>query len=149
MVLCDICGNEIGMEYLHCPYCDAKRSQKQARSFGLAHKVVNLEKGMPLVAQALARMELELESARKQGYKTITLIHGYGSSGKGGGIKKSVRRTLQHMQEKKELNTIVHGEHFGNRSPQGRNILKRFPFLKSKKEYLQTNPGVTLVVLNT
>ena len=42
-------------------------------------KTVNLKEGMPLVHQALTRLERELAAARARGSDFIRLIHGYGS----------------------------------------------------------------------
>ena len=50
---------------------------------------------MPPLDQALARLATELEAARLQGVRVLTLIHGYGSSGAGGVIRGEVRHQLE------------------------------------------------------
>jgi hypothetical protein len=82
---CEVCGNEVAFGINRCPFCDAdiELIQPQQR---IEHRIVNLEKGMPLVEQALARLATELEQARLERCRLLTLIHGYGSSGRGGKI---------------------------------------------------------------
>src|SRR5258708_40104625 len=50
-------------------------------------KVINLEEGMPRVEETRLRMQHELHVAREQCYKAVKLVHGYGSSGPGGGVR--------------------------------------------------------------
>lgn len=57
---------------------------------------VNIEKGHPPVDEAMRRMVNGLTTAKREGIKSVVLIHGYGSSGEGGAIKLrrfSVRAT--------------------------------------------------------
>lgn len=54
---------------------------------------LNIKHDMPTVDQA-RRLILELDRAKKQGYKAIKLIHGYGSIGKGGVLKDALRKSL-------------------------------------------------------
>ena len=56
---------------------------------------LNLELGWPTVDQALRRLDAELEAARKMNTPLMKLIHGYGSSGKGGRIRTASRRYLE------------------------------------------------------
>ena len=55
---------------------------------------LNLEQGRPSVDQALGWLEAELEAARKMNTPLMKLIHGYGSSGKGGRIRTASRKYL-------------------------------------------------------
>ena len=48
---------------------------------------LNLEQGRPSVDRALGWLEAELEAARRMNTPLMKLIHGYGSSGKGGRIR--------------------------------------------------------------
>jgi DNA-nicking Smr family endonuclease len=111
--------------------------------------VVNLEKGMPLVRQALERLELELQAGRRQGVKVLTLIHGYGSSGTGGAIKTAVQRQLQFLRHQGLVKEVIPGEEFEGRSGRGRQLLRRLPFLSEHRDLNRANPGITLVVLSS
>ena len=65
---------------------------------------LNLELGWPTVDQALRRLDAELEAARKMNTPLMKLIHGYGSSGKGGRIRTASRRYLE-MEDKPDKPT--------------------------------------------
>ena len=47
-------------------------------------KTVNLEAGRPAVPDALARLQMELRLTRGTRITALKLIHGFGSSGRGG-----------------------------------------------------------------
>ncbi|MDR2550076.1 MAG: Smr/MutS family protein [Desulfobulbus sp.] len=145
--LCEVCGNELECGLGQCPYCQAPCVPGRMGAAGPFHRVVNLEKGMPLVQQALDRLEVTVTAAGSQGYKALTLIHGYGSSGTGGAIKAAVQRQLQFLRLQGRIKEIVPGEEFEGRSKRGRHLLRRFPFLADHRDLNRANPGITLVIL--
>jgi hypothetical protein len=102
---------------------------------------------MPSVEQALARLERELVQARLERRRVLTLIHGYGSSGKGGLIKEEVRARLHYLRCQGAVKEIVGGEDFSSRSPAGKNLLRRFPALRRHRDLNRRNPGITLAAL--
>lgn len=56
---------------------------------------LNLELGRPDAAEAIRRLAAEVEAARKMGTPAMKLIHGYGSSGKGGRLRTACRTWLR------------------------------------------------------
>ena len=144
---CDMCGNEFDRFELCCPYCATTRSSLSERVPGALHRRINLEKGMPLVAQALRKLVSELDNARLQGYRVVTLIHGYGSSGKGGAIKEEVRKELEYMVHRDQIKEFLPGEYLGKKHGRYRQLLSRFPGLKQEKELERSNQGITVVIL--
>ncbi|MCL1980282.1 MAG: Smr/MutS family protein [Proteobacteria bacterium] len=146
-VLCAVCGNELERGHGQCPYCQAPRVAGEMGATGPFHRVVNLEKGMPQVMPALNRLEAAITVAGSQGYKALTLIHGYGSSGTGGAIKAAVQNQLQFLRLQGRIKEIVPGEEFEGRSKRGRHLLRRFPFLVGHRDLNRANPGITLVIL--
>jgi len=146
-LVCEVCGNEVEAEGTQCPFCQTERSPRPPGASGPLHRVVNLEKGMPLVQQALDRLETELTLGSRQGFKALTLIHGYGSSGTGGAIKAAVQRQLQFYRLQGRIKEIIPGEEFEGRSGRGRQLLRRFPFLAGHRDLGRANPGITLIIL--
>jgi DNA-nicking Smr family endonuclease len=72
--------------------------------------VLNLKAGMPTVEQAKRRLLESLYAPRGQSGPVVKIIHGYGSSGKGGAIRTAIRElTAQWQREGKVLN-VVPGE---------------------------------------
>ena len=143
---CDVCGNEITACCEHCPYCGAEVEKKHVHSH-MRHRVVNLERGMPLVSQALQRMDQEILLSKSVHCQVITFIHGYGSSGKGGAIKQEARARLEFMVTTGAINSFLAGEDFSSRSGKGRHLLRRFPFLLQHRDLNRSNRGITLVIL--
>jgi hypothetical protein len=144
--LCEVCGNERDLSGSDCPFCGTS-GKAELLPAGPQYKTVNLEKGMPLASQALTRLKQEISLARSERCRILVLIHGYGSSGRGGVIRQEVRAQLQYMQDTGTINDFVSGEQFSTRSGSGRQLLRRFPFLRQLNYLNRCNKGVTLVVL--
>ena len=102
---------------------------------------------LDLMEQALARLATELEQARLERCRVLTLIHGYGSSGRGGKIGGEVRAQLQYLKLKGAINDLLIGEDFSSRTGVGRQIQRRFPFLRQHSDLNRGNRGITLVVI--
>src|SRR5208283_5209754 len=68
----------------------SRRSQAQShfgrqREFSMAGmKTLNIEAGMPTVEEARQILLAELKQAKQRGVAAVKIIHGYGSTGKGG-----------------------------------------------------------------
>ncbi len=150
MVICDICGNDIDPGMILCPFCGGQQqalSQEAEVDVGFLHKVINLERGRPFVDSALRKLQMELHTARLQHCCVLTVIHGYGSSGKGGAIRVECRKILAYMKEQGAINTFIVGEEFRTKSGPTRDLLRRFPQLAANINLNQDNPGITLIVL--
>ena len=111
------------------------------------HKVVNLEAGRPIVETALRRLQTELATSRRENLRVLTIIHGYGSSGKGGVIGVECRKFLEYLKGSGAINTFIPGEDFSRRSGPTRDLLRRFPRLADNVNLNRGNRGITLVVL--
>ena len=111
-----------------------------------AVRTVNLEQGKPKAEQAIARMNQAVFSARASGTKVIKLIHGYGSSGKGGVIRTAVYRELETKKAEGIIKDYVPGDAFSPFSPAGRKALSAMPELSADLDYARGNLGITLVL---
>ena len=149
MNLCPVCGNDIAHGLLICPFCGGKQDHQPGAvaAAGVFHKVVNLELGRPLVESALRKLQMELEGGRQQNLRVLTVIHGYGSSGKGGAIGTECRKVLAYLKGNGEINTFIPGEEFRLKSGPTRDLLRRFPQLAANVNLNKGNRGITLVVL--
>jgi hypothetical protein len=150
--MCHICGNDIESTHLCCPFCGSDQKDQQSSASGslklpFSSKTVNLEQGRPTVAQALLRLENAIENARSEGVAILTLIHGYGSSGKGGGIRVECRKTLEYLFGQRKVLGVVYGEDFSQRQGPVKQLLHRFPQLSRHSHLNRKNKGITLVVL--
>ncbi|WP_339133430.1 MAG: Smr/MutS family protein [Candidatus Electrothrix sp. GW3-4] len=145
-LFCEVCGNEVDSGSSHCPFCESELKFSLPGQ-GVPHQAVKLKRGMPTVEQALGRLDRELEQAKKEGCRVLTLIHGYGSSGQGGAIREEIRAKLQYLKYRGEINDVFTGEQFSTGNGPGRNLLRRFPFLRQHRDLNRGNRGITLVVL--
>ena len=140
---CPTCGNPLEGASSTCPFCGSSVPFSSAAKRGKWLQTVNLETGHPTVAEALAKLERRIETARRQGVKVLKVIHGYGSSGKGGSLRDAVRRVLPELERKGLVRSYVAGEQFTKSSA----IVKQFPKLESDRDLGRGNPGVTVVGL--
>ncbi len=108
-------------------------------------KTINLEEGRPTVDQARQRMLKEIEVARREGCDGVRLIHGYGSSGVGGGIRLAVGRALQEMKKHGKLATVIYGEEWRISHAETWALVRKHPELKQDPDLGRKNRGITLV----
>lgn len=110
---------------------------------------INLEYGMPDSVSAIKHMELALSRARAAGEKAIKLIHGYGSSGRGGKIKSAVARELDGKQKSGRIKAWIPGEDFSAFNPLVLELMKTIPDLTRDSDYMKCNHGISVVILRT
>ncbi len=146
---CDVCGNTKDASSLLCPFCGYRVDVAQpVKKTAFVHKTANLEAGRPIVDVALARMHEIIDDAIRTDVKVLTLIHGYGSSGKGGVIRSECRKMLDFLKSKSAIGDYVCGEDFNKRSGTVKSLLRRYPQLAMDKHLNKGNRGITLVILS-
>ncbi len=147
--ICMNCGNEITGQTGYCPYCQAPQAMRvqsvSTRMRGL--RTLNLKDGLPSRDEALKRMELGLERARREGFSLVRIVHGYGSSGIGGSIREVVRLRCARMIREGKLRNVIHGDDYGTPSSPSHGLIKRYPYLKKTVRTDSRNPGITFVEL--
>ena len=146
-VLCDTCGNEVNARAEICPFCESPISRKATGETKKKSRITELllKDGNPTVDEAINRLKLEIEEARKKRISLLRVIHGYGSSGAGGAIKPAVEQLLFDLKKSGAIKKYVTGEkHFeyaGKRNP----LLRKYPELKEYWKTDRGNPGMTFV----
>ena len=108
---------------------------------------VNLERGMPQVDQAIRQLTFELHRCRSMGYGALKLIHGYGSSGKGGRIRVESRKYLERLKQRGEVTDVIAGEDFSIFHPGTLAAFRRCDALRRDPDLERHNNGVTFVLL--
>lgn len=106
---------------------------------------INLEDGKPTVADALIMLKSSINNAKSANVGCLYIIHGYGSSGKGGVIRDKARQWLNAQARNGAVKSVINGEDF--------NIFN-FKALQLKSTYKELeqllkvcNHGVTIVEL--
>ncbi len=110
-------------------------------------RTVNLEAGLPTVDQAKRRLTSELYTSRRMGMAAVKLIHGYGSTGKGGKIRLAVRRELEELKRRGEIRDVIPGEKFSIFETAVLSAFSPVPELRKDSDLERYNNGVTFVIL--
>ena len=102
---------------------------------------------MPLVSEALLRLDHQLSLARKENAPVLKLVHGYGSTGTGGEIRMGVQKRLLEMVQNGQIRGCIFGENWSKSNEQTWRLLQSRPELKSDPDLGRRNRGITVVVL--
>ena len=109
--------------------------------------ILDLEYGRPDVLTAERLLLGGLSRARSAGERTVKLIHGYGSHGVGGAIRRHTRALLRELEQTGRIASFLPGEDFGPISEGGRAAIARDFSLTRDPDYGRANSGITLVFL--
>lgn len=110
-------------------------------------ETLNIKSDMPPADVAVASMEIELFALKKSGVEVVKVIHGYGSHGRGGEIKKHVQRKLDQLKKLQKISDYVKGEQWGRNIIAEKMILTRYPQLILDEDLKNFNNGLTVVFL--
>jgi hypothetical protein len=108
---------------------------------------VNLKSDMPVVREALQRLERELALARQERAQMLKLVHGYGSTGAGGDIRIAVQKRLLEMAQNGQIRGCIFGEDWSKSDDAAWKLLQSHPGLKSDSDLGRRNRGITIVLL--
>ena len=106
---------------------------------------INLEEGMPTCDEAMDKLKDSVKLAKQNKNKCIVVIHGYGSSGKGGAIRTKARQWLYAQVRNGSMKAVVNGEDFNVLNGTARELRRKFPELEDLLRHV--NHGVTVVEL--
>ncbi len=112
----------------------------------MKYKTINIKENQPTVELALAILEIEIEIARREGVVAVKIIHGYGSHGVGGEIKRALNYWLNRAKKRGFIRNFVHGEHWLG-SDTANNIKKLCPDVIGDTELFFSNPGITIILI--
>lgn len=147
MKTCPTCGEEIAPGSPVCPFCETPQAPDlSGRNAGPPVRDLDIEAGLPTVAEALRRLEAQLDRARIEGVGVVRVIHGWGSaSGGGGRIRAAARDWLQRQLEDRRIRFLLPGDQYSRTTPAGRDFLRRHPALRNAENSDRGNPGITFV----
>ncbi|MBM6938396.1 hypothetical protein H7U37_07635 [Pseudoflavonifractor phocaeensis] len=108
---------------------------------------INLEAGMPYADAAIRRLTYELERSRAGGVAILKIIHGYGSSGKGGRIRTEARAYLERLKKRRGIKNLIPGERFSIFDADTRSAFLLCGALRRDSDLERHNNGVTFIIL--
>ncbi len=75
----------------------------------------------------------------------MKIIHGYGSSGKGGAIRTAIREQMAQWQREGKVRSVVPGESWSIFDASSQDLRQRYAFLGKDEDLDRGNAGITLV----
>lgn len=108
-------------------------------------KTINIEAGLPSLDEARRQVAGEIRKARREGVRVLKIIHGYGSSGKGGKLCTGLRKSFGMRRKEGVIRDFVPGESFTIFNNTVLQMLEAAPGLRGDPDLGVTNEGVTLV----
>ena len=108
---------------------------------------INIKYGMPTVDVAIPILRERLKAAKQRGAKTVKIIHGYGSTGKGGTLRLATLKLLNQMLKKQAIKAYIDGERWSKFDINTLRLIDRHPALYADSDLDRYNPGVTIVFL--
>ncbi len=102
---------------------------------------------MPLVHQALQRLQRELALAHQENVKVLKIIHGYGSTGAGGDIRIAVQKQLLGLIDNGQIRGCIFGEDWTKSNEACWQLLQAHAALKKDPDLGRRNLGITVVLL--
>jgi hypothetical protein len=110
-------------------------------------RTFNVEADLPTLDEARRAVIDEIRRSRREGVSVLKVIHGYGSSGKGGRLCVGLRRSFALRKKEGGIRDFIPGEDFSIFNPTVLNLLDAAPELRGDPDLDATNEGVTLLWL--
>jgi hypothetical protein len=112
-----------------------------------ALRTYNAEAGLPTLDEARRLVIGEIKQAKREGVQVLKVIHGYGSSGKGGALCVGLRKSFGLRKKEGVIKDFVAGEAFSIFNPTVLALLEAVPELRGDRDLNATNEGVTILWL--
>lgn len=111
-------------------------------------EVANIEKFMPTVYQAEILVKNNIEMYRRQGVRVFKIIHGYGSTGKGGALRTGLRDYLFKLTKAKIIAGFIPGSKWEVFDDTTRKVLDLDNNFRKDSDLGKMNDGVTIIIIN-
>ena len=110
-------------------------------------RIFNVEAGFPNLDDARRQVIAEIKRAKQEKARVLKVIHGYGSSGKGGALYVGLRKSFGLRKKEGVIKDFVAGEDFSIFNKTVLDLLEAVPELSGDPDLGATNEGVTVVWL--
>jgi len=112
-----------------------------------ANRTFNVEAGLPTLDEARRLVIEEIKQAKRSGARVLKIIHGYGSSGKGGALCVGLRKSFGLRKKEGIIKDFIAGEDFTIFNDTVLVLLEAVPELRGDPDLGATNEGVTILWL--
>ena len=108
-------------------------------------RTFNVEADFPTLDEARRLVIEEIRRAKREGAKVLKVIHGYGSSGKGGALCVGLRKSFKLRKKEGVIRDFVPGEDFSIFDQRVLAMLEAAPEMRGDSDLNATNEGVTVL----
>src|SRR5512137_2000515 len=112
-----------------------------------AIRTFNVEAGLPTLDEARRLVIEEIKQAKRAGARVLKVIHGYGSSGKGGALCVGLRKSFGLRKKEGVIKEFITGEDYSIFNQSVLALLEAVPELRSDPDLNATNEGITVLWL--
>ena len=106
-----------------------------------------VEAGLPTLDDARRMVIAEIKRARRAGARVLKIVHGYGSSGKGGVLCTGLRKSFRLRKKEALIRDFIPGEDFSIFNETTLTLLEAVPALRGDPDLGAINEGVTILWL--
>ncbi len=110
-------------------------------------RTYNVEAGLPTLDEARRLVAAEIKQAKREGGKVLKVIHGYGSTGKGGVLCDGLRKSFRLRKKEGVIKHFIAGEDFSIFNDTVLALLEAVPELRGDSDLGAINEGVTIIWL--
>ena len=110
-------------------------------------RTFNIEADFPGLDDARRLVIAEIRNAKREGVRVLKIIHGYGSSGKGGTLCVGLRKSFRLRKEEGVIKDFIPGEAFSIFHEPTLALLEAVPALRGDPDLDAINEGVTILWL--
>jgi hypothetical protein len=110
-------------------------------------RTINIESEYPTLDEARRRVQDEIRQAKRDKIRALKIIHGYGSSGKGGALYVGLRKSFQLRKKEAAIRDFIKGEEFSVFHKAVLDLLEAVPELRGDPDLGATNEGITILWL--
>jgi hypothetical protein len=112
-----------------------------------AIRTFNVEAGRPILDEARRLVMAQIKQAKREGVRVLKVIHGYGSSGKGGTLCIGLRKSFRLRKKEGVIKDFIAGEDFSIFNQTALDLLEAVPELRADPDLGATNEGITILWL--
>ncbi len=111
-------------------------------------KVLDIKSDFLSSEEAISKVLTEIDACKlNKVVRVLLVIHGYGSSGKGGIIKRELLLRLPNLKKQNKILDFIPNEKFSTNNEKYKNYVTQYPELILDSNLKNLNPGITLIFL--
>lgn len=114
---------------------------------GFMIRVFNVKADMPSLDEARRAVIREIRRAKRENTRVLKIIHGWGSTGKGGTLCVGLRKSFKIRRKEGVIKDFINGEDFSIFNKATLDLIEAVPELRGDPDLNATNEGITILWL--